>query len=173
VVEGLFSRHMAVEKLGTQNSGVVHPRRVGGLKLSGCPAQVKQPVDQTSDPVSSLSSIQSAKRRGSRSVVVQPRLGAFNYSFQEYRAVITSTGAEEQVCASRDKLTPARQEISAPMLERVQIFHQPTGLPVFRGKNGVHGRLSQVGQRLATRCELDWRTHVIQVFLLTPYLGIL
>jgi hypothetical protein len=103
-----------VEKLGTQNSGVIHPRRVGGLKLSGCPALVKQAVDQTFDPVSGLSSIQSAKRRDSRSVVVQLRVGASNYSFQECRAVISSTEAEEQVYASRDKFNPAHEEISAP-----------------------------------------------------------
>ena len=37
-------------------------------------------MDQTSDPVSGLSSIQSFRRRDSRFVVVQLRLGASNYT---------------------------------------------------------------------------------------------
>ena len=42
----------------------------------GSPAPVKQAVHQTSDTVSGLSSIQSSKPRGSRSVVAQLKLGA-------------------------------------------------------------------------------------------------
>lgn len=48
-------------------------------------------------------------------MVVQLRLGASNYSFQECRVVIFSTEAEEQVYASRDKFNPAREEINPPV----------------------------------------------------------
>jgi len=51
-------------------------------------------------------------------VVVQLRLGASNYSFQECRAVISATEAEEQVYASRDKFNPAHAKISAPCQRR-------------------------------------------------------
>jgi len=69
-----------VEKLGTQKQWAVPSSELGHVEWSGCPALVKQAVDQTSDPVSGLSSIQSVKRRGSRSVAVQHRLGASNYT---------------------------------------------------------------------------------------------
>jgi hypothetical protein len=57
-------------------------------------------------------------------VVVQLRLGASNYSFQECRAVISATEAEEQVYASRDKFNPAC-------------------LASFSGPNDLHGRSSR------------------------------
>ena len=47
--------------------------------MSGCPVLLLQALDQTSDPVSGLSSIQLVKRKGSQSVVVQLRLGVSNY----------------------------------------------------------------------------------------------
>ena len=66
---------------------VGHPKQGGRpssegrqIELSGCPARVRQAADQTPDAVSGLPSIQSAGRRGSRSVAVQHRLGAFDYS---------------------------------------------------------------------------------------------
>ena len=49
----------------------------------GRPVLLRQAVDQTSDAASGLSSIQPANPRGSRSVVVQVRLGASNYTSPE------------------------------------------------------------------------------------------
>lgn len=40
-------------------------------------------------------------------------------------AVVFSMDTKEQLCASGDKLNPEREEIGAPMLEHVHVFHQP------------------------------------------------
>jgi len=53
--------------------------------MSGCPARVKQAVDQTSDPVSGLSSIQSAKRRA---------LGPWSFNSGWARPTTVSKNAE-------------------------------------------------------------------------------
>ena len=67
-------------EVGHPNNGWLSLLGGRQIELSGCPTLAQQAVDQTSDPVSGLSSIQSAKPRGSRSVVVQLRLGASNYT---------------------------------------------------------------------------------------------
>lgn len=65
------------------------------------PSSSEQAVDQTSDPASGLSSIQSAKPRGSRSVVVQLRLGASTSFLQ-----IESKPAIEALRSSLARIQP-------------------------------------------------------------------
>ena len=76
-------------------------------------------------------------------MVVQLRLGASNYSFQECRAAISATEAEEQVYASRDKFNPAHAKISAPQCLNVpRYFISPLSC-LFFGSNDLHGRSSR------------------------------
>ena len=96
---------------------------------------MKQAVDQTSDPVSGLSSSQSAKRRA---------LGPWSFNSGWARPttvsknaehVISATEAEKQVYTSRDKFNPAHAKIRAPQCVNVpRYFISPLSCLFFGAK---------------------------------------
>jgi len=103
---------------------VGHPKQGGRpssegrqIELSGCPARVRQAADQTPDAVSGLPSIQSAGRRGSRSVAVQHRLGAFDYSPAAGLILCPANQIESRPASEASKVSATRRSLrNAPQL---------------------------------------------------------